>query len=198
MLTMCSKKLLLRSWWALGLQGPSCFGKQGFCNSSHATVEIKIFWCFHLNVLVFQFLCGSPSNTELAREAGGKRLKIRHACGYVCVCVLQPNKLKGMGMASREPPSTRLSAQLRDIQHHPTLLVTEYFMLWLQTLHLYSVSLFRHIYYKRAVSGNSPREDLPGWLWIFYSQIAESKPAFGVGQQRTGKKQVINRLLKNK
>lgn len=76
-----------------------------------------------------------------------------------------------MGIASREFPFTLLSHQLKDIHNHPALLVTEYFIPWLQTVHLYSVSLFRHIYYKRVVSGNSPREDLPGWLWIFYSQI---------------------------
>lgn len=65
-------------------------------------------------------------------------------------------------------------------------------MLWLQTLHLYSVSLFRHIYYKRAVSGKSHREDLPGWLWILYSQVMENKPPFGAMQQRMGKNKIIS------
>lgn len=72
-----------------------------------------------------------------------------------------------MRIASRELAFTLLS----HTQHHPALLLAEYLMPWLQTLHLYSVSLFHHIYYKRVVSGKSPREDLPGWLWIFYSQI---------------------------
>lgn len=98
-----------------------------------------------------------------------------------------------MGIASRELPFILLSHQLRDIQQHPTLLVTEYFISWLQPVHLYSVSLFRHIYYKRVVSGNSPREDLPGWLRIFYSQIVRVKQ---LSSSVVGGKKVIKELLK--
>jgi len=101
-----------------------------------------------------------------------------------------------MGIASRELPFTLLSHQLRDIQHHPALLVAEYFIPWLQMLHLYSVSLFRHIYYKRVVSGNSPREDLPGWLWIFYSQIVRVNQLSSSGERGKGNKRVIKKINK--
>lgn len=64
-------------------------------------------------------------------------------------------------------------------------------------MHLYSVSLFRHIYYKRVVSGNSPREDLPGWLWIFYSQIVSvNQLSSSVVGEKKGNKRVIKKINK--
>lgn len=101
-----------------------------------------------------------------------------------------------MGIASRELPFTLLSHQLQDIQHHPALQAAEYFIPWLQTLHLYSVSLFRHIYYKRVVSENSPREDLPGWLWIFYSQIVRVNQLSSSVEGEKGNKRVIKKINK--
>lgn len=64
-------------------------------------------------------------------------------------------------------------------------------------MHLYSVSLFRHIYYKRVVSGNSPREDLPGWLRIFYSQIVRANQlSSSVVGGKKGNKRVIKKINK--
>lgn len=65
-------------------------------------------------------------------------------------------------------------------------------------MHLYSVSLFRHIYYKRVVSGNSPREDLPGWPRIFYSQIVRVNQLSSsvVEGKKKGNKRVIKKINK--